>query len=82
MHDDGVREQRVVVFCVHGGRAGSAFLAALLSTLPNITARHESALTGEVRVRVRVREVVSGSRYGDIPPGASAISDDSSRVEP
>jgi len=38
---------RTMVFCVHGGRAGSAFLAELsAATLPNTTARHEHALTG------------------------------------
>lgn len=38
---------RRMVFCVHGGRAGSAFLATLSAMLPNTTARHEHALTGE-----------------------------------
>jgi hypothetical protein len=53
---------RTMVFCVHGGRAGSAFLATLSAMLPNITARHEHALTGASVTREAEGSGARGSR--------------------
>jgi hypothetical protein len=35
------------VFCIHGGRVGSAYLAKLLSGYPNVTAVHEETFVGK-----------------------------------
>eukprot|EP00976_Prorocentrum_cordatum_P040363 818526-Prorocentrum_minimum.AAC.7 len=35
------------MFCVHGGRVGSAFLAKVLATFPNVTTVHEETFVGK-----------------------------------